>query len=786
MKNASINRTAVLICIGLFSVSRADPSMKLWYRQPARAWSEALPVGNSKIAAMVFGGVDSERIQLNEETLWSGGPRDTNNPEAFSHLAEVRGLLFGGDPVKAQELADRFLMGNPKTIKPYETLGDLIIRFADQGPATEYHRELNLDSALVRIRYRRNGVLFTRELFATAKRDVLCMRLSADRPACISFSASLDRERDSETAVRAPDQLVMTGRLDGGTGLRFCGLLKMEADGGKIGSEGGSLTVRNANAVTLIVTAATNFRGGDPGTICLKRIASAAGRSYPKLLAEHGSDYRDLFRRMTLDLGGSGADTLPTDERLRRVQRGAVDNALMALYFQYGRYLLIASSRPGSLPANLQGKWNDKLNPPWGSDYHVNINLQMNYWPAEVTNLAECTEPLFDFLETLRSPGRRTAQVHYGCRGFVVHHLTDVWGFTTPADAAWWGLWPMGAAWLCQPLWEHYAFGGDEKFLEKKAYPIMKEASEFFIDYLTEDPQGRLVTGPSMSPENTYRTADGRKAVTCMGPAMDTEILNDLFTHTIRAGEILKIDPEFGSDLQVHLKLMPPLQTGRYGQIQEWLEDYDEEEPGHRHVSQLFALHPGSQIIPRRNPELAKAARTTLERRLRNGGGHTGWSRAWIINFWARFEEGDSAYQNIRELLRTSTMPNLFDLHPASPEPVFQIDGNFGGTAGIAEMLIQSHAGWLHLLPALPKAWPEGRVTGLRGRGGYTVDMGWKAGKLTDAVIRADHAGSCKLRIKGPVRILLGLTEISVRQLAEDLVEFQTGKNKTYSLRPTG
>ena len=788
MKNKSINGAAILICLGLFSASRADQSLKLWYGQPARVWSEALPIGNSKIAAMVFGGVDSERVQLNEETLWSGGPRDTNNPEAYRHLEEVRNLLFGGDPVKAQELADRFLMGNPKTIKPYETLGDLFIRFSDQGPVTEYRRELNLDSALVRICYKRNGVHFKRELFATARRDVICIRFSADRPAGISFSASLDRERDAANDVRAPDQLLMTGRLDGGTGLKFCGLLKMVADGGKVGSAGKSLTVQNANAVTMIFTAATNFRGGDPEAICRKRVASTAGRPFLKLLAEHVSDYQDLFHRMSLDLGKSVADTLPTDERLLRVQRGAEDNGLMALYFQYGRYLLIASSRPGSLPANLQGKWNDKLNPPWGSDYHVNINLQMNYWPAEVTNLAECAEPLFDFLETLRPPGRRTAQVHYGCRGFVVHHLTDVWGFTAPADAAWWGLWPMGAAWLCQPLWEHYAFGGDKKFLQKKAYPILKEASEFFVDYLTEDPQGqgRLVTGPSMSPENTYRLPDGRKAVTCMGPTMDIEILNDLFTHTIRAGDILKKDPEFGSDLQVHLKLMPPLQIGKHGQIQEWLEDYDEEEPGHRHISHLFALHPGSQIIPRRNLALAKAARTTLERRLQNGGGHTGWSRAWIINFYARFEEGDSAYQNIRELLKTSTMPNLFDLHPASPEPVFQIDGNFGGTAGIAEMLIQSHAGSLHLLPALPKAWPDGRVTGLRGRDGYTVDMGWKAGKFMDAAIRADHAGICKLRIKGPIRIFLGQTEISVRQLAEDLVEFQTEKDKTYSLRPPG
>jgi alpha-L-fucosidase 2 len=775
---------ALLVCLGLNSALAAADSPALWYRQPALTWSEALPVGNARLAAMVFGGVDMERIQLNEETLWSGGPRDTNNPEALSHLEEIRNLLFAGDPVRAQELADRFLMGNPRTIKPYETFGDMTLRFTDHGKAGEYRRELNLDSGFVRIRYLQNGVHFTREFFASAKRNVICIRLTADRPGSISFAASLDRERDAVTVVQSPDQLMMTGRLDGGTGLSFCGLLRMVTDGGKTANDGNSLTVKNADSVVLLFAAATDFRRGDPGSACRKRISSAAGHAISKLFSEHVSDHLGLFRRVSLDLGGADRDGLPTDERLAAVRSGADDNGLMALYFQYGRYLLIASSRPGSLPANLQGKWNGQLNPPWNSDYHVNINLQMNYWPAEVANLSECAEPLFDFLETLRPPGRRTAQVHYGCRGFVVHHLTDIWGFTTPADAPWWGLWPMGAAWLCQPLWEHYAFNGDRSFLKNRAYPILREASEFFVDYLAEDPQGRLVTGPSMSPENTYRLQDGRKAVTCMGPTMDTEILTDLFTHTIQAGEILKRDPEFGSDLQVHLGLMPPLQTGRYGQLQEWLEDYDEEEPGHRHISQLFALHPGSRIIPRRDPELAKAARTTLERRLRYGGGHTGWSRAWIINFWARFEEGDSAYCHLRELLKTSTMPNLFDLHPASPEPVFQIDGNFGGTAGIAEMLIQSHAGALHLLPALPAAWPAGRVTGLRGRGGYTVGIEWNEGKITRAAIRADQEGVCKLRAKGRFRVFLEQREIPSRPLAEDLMEFPAEKGKVYTLRP--
>jgi alpha-L-fucosidase 2 len=787
-----MNRTrlaAIPLCISLFAgwtglVGAKSGVPPLWYGRPAGAWSEALPVGNGKLAAMVFGGVREERIQINEETLWSGGPRDADNPEALPHLNEVRRLLFEGDPIGAQELADRTLMGNPKTVKPYETFGDLIFRFPSAGATTDYRRELNLDSGIVSIRYRRNGVRFLRSVFASAVRNVIVIHLEADRPAAVSFTASLNRSRDAVSAYRAPDRIVLEGRLDGGEGLRFFGMLKAKTEGGTVRGSADSLSIQGANSATLIFAAATNYRGIDPEKDVSRRTGSAAGKTYDRLVSEHVSDYRNLFGRVSLDLGGTAADTLPTDERLAAVRRGAEDNGLLAQYFQYGRYLLISSSRPGGLPANLQGKWNDSLDPPWNCDYHLNINLEMNYWPAESTNLAECAEPLFGFLDSLRPPGRKTARVHYGCGGFVVHHLTDVWGFTQPGDGARWGLWPMGAAWLCQPLWEHFAFGRDIGFLRETAYPILREACEFFIDYTVEDPRGRWVTGPSMSPENAYRLPDGREAVISMSPAMDREILRDLFLHTIRAAEILNVDPEFAADLSVQAGMLPPLETAGDGRLMEWLDDVVEAEPGHRHVSHLFAVHPGNQITPRGNPRLAGAARASLESRLRAGGGHTGWSRAWIANLWARFEEGDSAAANLRDLLRASTLPNLFDLHPGDPDPVFQIDGNFGATAAVAEMLLQSQNDELHLLPALPHSWPAGSVTGLRGRGGYTVDMGWKDGRLSEARILASGQGRCRVRTAGPMQVFLDGRPVVAAQLYEGLIEFQTEKGKTYDLHP--
>jgi len=724
----------------------------IFYQQPAATWPDALPVGNGRLGAMVFGNTANERLQLNEETVWIGERRDRNNPQA-GRTPEVRALLMAGKVHEAEALAAQVMMGIPVRLPCYQTLGDLWLDF-DKVPAAadNYRLALDLDEAVAKTSFTADGARWTREVFSSAPRNVIVTRIECSRP--FALTVRLDRPAHSETVAAGNDRLVMTGAArpvkpttDPATqerqvGIAFRAEVKAIPEGGTLRAVGNTLRIERARAVTLLITAVTEFREHDAAGMeaaCARNLRSATVRSYAELRREHVADYRHYADRCDLRLldGPDPLRDVATDTRMARVKDGGEDAGLIANYFHYGRYLLISSSRPGTLPANLQGIWNESLDPPWGSKYTVNINAEMNYWMAESANLAELHLQLFDLLDSTRSFGAETARKYFNARGFVVNHNTDIWGDSIPVDHVQAGVWPMGAAWIALHLFSHYAFSLDAAFLRDRGYPRLKEIAEFFLDYLVAAPDGTLQSGPSQSPENKYRLPDGTTASLCMSPAMDSEIIRAIFDRVARCSKILGVDDDLRARVIAASKRLPPFKIGKTGALQEWNEDYDETEPGHRHISHLFALYPDHQITLRETPVLAKAARASLERRLAHGGGSTGWSRAWIVNCWARLEDGEAAYQSVLALLRNSTRPNLFDICGMKANSPYQIDGNLGGTAGLIEMLLQSYGNVIRFLPALPSAWPAGSFRGLRARGGYEVDCIWSQGKAASAILRA-------------------------------------------------
>ena len=745
-----MNRLAATFvsCVLLLSTSTiARGEWLLWYRAPAAKWTEALPVGNGRMGAMVFGDPLEERIQLNEDTIWAGEPIERDRQGAHAHLAEARRLAFEGKYVECERLMQKEFMGE-RLIRSYQTLGDLTLRFDSKQPVGDYQRSLDLGTAVATTTYGQGDATVTREVFASVPDDVIVVRLMADKPGQLSFSAQLTRPENGETKSVRNDELLMTGQAlqeNIAGGVRFAARLRAMCEGGTIDAVDGVLKIDGADAVTLLISAATDYpqKKTDPAKDCIASLNAAAAKPFSELRQAHVAEHQRLFNRVDLDLGRTDAADKPTDERLRDVKAGGDDSQLVALYFQFGRYLLISCSRPGCMPSNLQGLWNEHIEAPWNSDYHININIQMDYWPAEVCNLSECHEPFFDLIDKIRPRGRVTAKELYGCRGFTAHHTTDAWWWTAAIGRTGYGMWPLGAAWCCQHLWEHYLFTGDVAFLRDRGYPAMKEAAEFCLDFLTEDPRtGKLVSGPSTSPENRFRTSTGQVAQLSMGCAMDQEIIWDSLTSCLAAAEVLNIDDDFTARAKAALEKLAWPGIGSDGRLMEWSEEFEEPEPGHRHVSHLFGLHPGRQFTQRTTPDYVTAARKSLEYRLANGGGHTGWSRAWIINFWARLAEPDKAHENIQALLAKSTHPNLFDNHPP-----FQIDGNYGGTAAVAEMLLQSHEGEIAFLPCLPReAWPAGCVRGLRARGGVEVDIAWKDGAAEKAELHPALTREIRLR----------------------------------------
>ena len=788
-------KTALLAAIAATPALHAQrdplPAEPLWYTHPAAVWNQALPIGNGHLGAMIFGGANTgsnngdledvaknadiidgsktrpqdEHLQLNEDTVWQGARVNHLNPRAHEGFVKARELLLAskGTDAKlisqAEALLAETMISDPRGMPGYSTLGDLYIRTQQSGDVTNYSRALDLETGVLVVTYTQNGIHFRREFFASAPDNVIAMRLTADKPHALSFAVSMDRPSDFQTHALDDRDLALTPGPNHREQISFQGQVRVLAKGGKVYAQKDAIAVDNADDVTLLFTAATDFKGGpfsdgSSAKRCEDILDQAATKPYAQLREAAAADVRHWMSRVSLRLGQPDPqlEALPTDERLRRVSAGQNDFGLQALYFQFARYLLAGSSRPGGLPANLQGLWASGIGNPWGSKYTINVNTEMNYWLAEAGNLSELHTPLFDLLDMVRTPGSGTgaevAKQYYDANGFVIHHNTDIWGDAHPIDGVPFGIWPMGGAWLTLHAWDHYAFTGDTDFLRSRAWPLLHDSSLFFLDYLTDDGHGHLVTGPSLSPENKYKLPDGSSHSITMGPAMDIEIVRELFERTLQAGALLHSDPAYLARVKAAMDKLPPFKIGHLGNLQEWQLDYADAAKGHRHISHLWALFPGTQITPQHTPELARAAENSLETRLKNGGGQTGWSRAWVVNYWAHLNRGDRAYESMQVLFRQSTFPNMMDTHPPG---VFQIDGNLGGANGMLESLVQSrwypdHAE-VDLLPALPPEWTEGELRGVRVRGGGELELRWSGGKLTNVVWHCTKSGPFELRL---------------------------------------